>query len=313
MTRIHSQYLSAFYVSLAASLWAFDGIIFRPFLYNLPVPLVVFIETIIVTVILSPLLLKYKSSLFNLKLKDWLSFLGVALFGGAVGTMAITKALFYVDFINLSIVVFIQKLQPVFAISLAAILLKEKLTKSFIIWASVAIIGAYIVAFGFNFPLVGTGSKTLEATLYALVASFSFGSSTVLSKRALKNVSFELGTYLRFSLTAVIMLIIVLSTSSFQSFNNISLSQILVFFLIAFSTGGPAILIYYYGLKNLNASVATICELMFPLTAVLLEYFFHGKILSPVQWIGAFLLIISILKVSGINFDFFSNKIIKSG
>jgi len=54
--------------------------------------------------------------------------------------------------------------------------------------------------------------------------------------------------------------------------------------------------------------VATICELMFPLTAVILEYFFHGKILSPIQWIGAILMIISILKVSGINFYSFSKQ-----
>ncbi len=301
----NSQYLSAFYVSFAASLWAFDGIIFRPYLYNLPVPLVVFIETVIVAILLSPIIFKYKSVFHSLKLKDWLSFFGVALFGGAVGTMAITKALFYVDFINLSIVVFIQKLQPVFAIALAGILLKEKLTKSFIIWSSIAIIGAYIVAFGFNLPVIGNETKTFEATLYALLAAFSFGSSTVLSKRALRNVSFEVGTYLRFLITAIVMLIVILSTSSFNSITKISELQILIFFLIAFSTGGPAILIYYYGLKNLNASVTTICELVFPLTAVILEYFVHGKILSPIQWIGAVLLILSILKVSGINFSFF--------
>jgi drug/metabolite transporter (DMT)-like permease len=305
---VKSNYLSAFYVSFAASLWAFDGIIFRPFLYNLQVPFVVFLETIIVTIILSPLALKYKSVLKSLKFKDWLSFLGVAVFGGAVGTMAITKALFYVDFINLSIVVFIQKLQPVFAITLAALLLKEKLTKSFIIWSVIAIIGAYIVAFGFNLPVIGTGSKTLEATLYALLAAFSFGASTILSKRALRNVSFELGTYLRFSVTSIIMFLIVVFSSSFESINIISKSQIMVLFLIAFSTGGPAILLYYYGLKNLNASVAAICELAFPLMAVILEYFFHDKILSPFQWIGAIILILSILKVSGINFYYFRKQ-----
>jgi len=305
---VKSNYLSAFYVSFAASLWAFDGIIFRPFLYNLQVPFVVFLETIIVTIILSPLALKYKSVLKSLKFKDWLSFFGVAVFGGAVGTMAITKALFYVDFINLSIVVFIQKLQPVFAITLAALLLKEKLTKSFIIWSVIAIIGAYIVAFGFNLPVIGTVSKTLEATLYALLAAFSFGASTILSKRALRNVSFELGTYLRFSVTSIIMFLIVVFSSSFESIDIISKSQIMVLFLIAFSTGGPAILLYYYGLKNLNASVAAICELAFPLMAVILEYFFHDKILSPFQWIGAIILILSILKVSGINFYYFRKQ-----
>lgn len=300
----NSQYLSALYVSLAASLWAFDGIIFRPFLFNLPVPLVVFIESLIVTIVLSPLMFRYRLVLTRLKLKDWLSFLGVAVLGGAVGTMAITKALFYVNFINLSIVVFIQKLQPIFAIALATLFLKEKLTPKFILWASAAIIGAYIIAFEFSLPLIGKGEKTLEATLFALLAAFSFGASTVLSKRALRNVSFEVGTFLRFSITAIILSFIVLTTASYESIPNISESQLIVFFLIAFSTGGPAILIYYYGLKNLNASVATICELVFPLTAVLLEYIVYGKIFSPVQWIGAVLLIVSILQVSGINFNF---------
>lgn len=303
------QYLSAFYVSLAASLWAFDGIVFRPYLFNLPVPLVVFIESAIVTIILLPILLKNKNSLSKLELKDWLSFIAVAIFGGAVGTMAITKALFYVNYVNLSIVVFIQKLQPVFAISLAAILLKEKLSKSFLIWSSFAIIGAYIIAFGFNLPVIGTGTKTFEATVFALIAAFSFGASTVFSKRALKNVSFELGTYLRFAITTIIMMIIVLFSSNYQSFYEISTSQVIVFFLIAISTGGPAILVYYYGLKNLNASVATICELMFPLTAVILEYLVHDKILSPIQWFGVVLMIISILKVSGVNFYSFRKQI----
>lgn len=296
------QYLSAFYVSLAASLWAFDGIVFRPFLYNLPVPLVVFIESTIVTIVLAPVIIRYRIDIIKLNLIDWISFILVAVFGGAVGTMAITKALFYVNYVNLSIVVFIQKLQPVFAISLATILLKEKLSKTFVIWSSTAIIGAYIVAFGFNFPLIGGSEKTFEATLFALIAAFSFGASTVFSKRALKNVSFELGTYLRFSITSIFMLIVVLISSSYNSIVDISSSQLIVFFLIAFSTGGPAILVYYYGLKNLNASVATICELMFPLTAVILEYFVHDKILSLAQWFGAILLIVSILKVSGINF-----------
>jgi drug/metabolite transporter (DMT)-like permease len=303
-----TQYLSAFNVSLAASLWAFDGIIFRPHLFNLAVPLVVFIESSIVTIILFPIIIKHKNYLSKLNLKDWLSFIAVAIFGGAVGTMAITKALFYVNYVNLSIVVFIQKLQPVFAISLAAILLKERLSKSFIIWSSIAIIGAYIIAFGLNLPVIGTGTKTFEATIYALIAAFSFGASTVFSKRALRNVSFELGTYLRFAITSVVMFIIVLISSSYESFYDISISQVIVFFLIAISTGGPAILVYYYGLKNLNASVATICELMFPLTAVILEYLVHDKILSPVQWFGAILLIISILKVSGVNFYSFSKQ-----
>ena len=176
------------FIIVAASLWAVDGIVLRPSLYSLPVTLVVFIESSIVALILTPFFRKHFLVIKNLTPKDWLAFIGVALFGGAIGTMAITKALFYVDYVNLSIVVFIQKMQPIFAIALAGIVLKEKLNKEFFLWSTIAIISAYIMTFGLKFPNLDTGSKTTLAALFALLAAASFGSSTVLSKRALRNV-----------------------------------------------------------------------------------------------------------------------------
>lgn len=287
-------------VIIAASLWAVDGIILRPSLYSLPVPLVVLVESAIVAVLLTPFFINKFSSLKHLTKKDWLAFFGVALLGGAVGTMAITKALFYVNFVNLSVVILLQKLQPVFAILLATIFLKEKLPKEFFLWAGLAIVGAYFMTFGLSLPNFSTGDKTTIAALFALLAAFSFSSSTVLSKRALRNVDYEMGTYLRFLFAAIIMLIIASTTGDISSITEITTKQIIIFLIIAFTTGGAAIFLYYYGLKHISASVASICELAFPLTAIILEYFFHGNILSPVQWIGAVLLLVSILMVSGI-------------
>ncbi len=290
--------LAPFFVILAASLWAVDGIVLRPVLYNLPVTLVVFVESVIVALLLTPIMLKHLGKLKSLTYRDWLAFFGVALFGGAIGTMAITKALFYVNYVNLSIVILIQKLQPVFALTLAGILLKEKLTKRFFIWAGFAIIGAYFMTFGLNLPELKAGDKTVLAAIFALIAAISFSSSTVLSKRALRNVGFELGTYLRFTFSTIIMLIIVLTSGTITEISEISSHQLFIFLLIAFTTGGTAIFLYYYGLKRITASAATVCELAFPLTAVILEYFLRGNIMGPVQWIGAFLLLFSIVRVT---------------
>ena len=287
------------FVITAASLWAIDGVALRPLLYNLPVSLVVFVESLIVALLLIPILVKNFSSIKELAYKDWLAFLGVAVFGGALGTMAITKALFYVDYVNLSIVILMQKLQPVFALLLAAIVLKERLPFNFFFWAAVAISGAYLMTFGFHIPNVDAGDKTYLAAFFALIAAFSFGFSTVLSKRALLNVSFELGTYLRFAISAVVMLIIVGINQTIVSVDMISFKQVVIFFLIAFTTGGTAIFLYYYGLKKISASVAAICELAFPLTAIILEYILRKNILGPLQWLGVILLIVSIFKVSG--------------
>jgi len=296
------------FVIIAASLWGIDGIVLRPALFNLPVPLVVFIETTIVAILLTPILIKNYSSIQKLKKKDWLSFIGVGVLGGAVGTMAITKALFYVNFVNLSVVILIQKLQPLFALGLAALILRERLPKIFFLWAGLAITGAYFMTFGLTLPNLTTGDKTIIAAGLSLVAALSFGSSTVLSKLALKNVGFEVGTYLRFLVSAILLLLITALTNEFSQIRGITSSQIAIFILIAFTTGGAAIFLYYYGLKKISASVATICELAFPLTAVVLDYFVRGAVLSIIQWLGVALLLFSILKVSGVTFATEQNK-----
>ncbi|MCX7875575.1 MAG: DMT family transporter [Melioribacteraceae bacterium] len=291
------------FVIIAASLWGVDGIVLRPALYSLPVPLVVFVESTIVVLLLSPLLRTHLTSIKKLTRSDLIYFLIVGLFGGAIGTMAITKALFYVNFVHLSVVILLQKLQPVFALILASLILKEKLPREFFIWASFAILGAYLMTFGLHLPNFDTGKNTVVAAILSLIAAASFGSSTVFSKRALKNVSFEIGTYLRFAFSSVIMFFISFFTGDLLHINMITSTQIAVFILIAFTTGGAAIFLYYFGLKNISASVATICELAFPLTAVILDYFVRGTVLSLIQWFGIFILIMSIIKVSGLSFQ----------
>ena len=289
------------FVIIGASLWGVDGIVLRPSLFTLPVSLVVLVESSVVAILLTPFFIKYFPDIKKLNKTDWLAFLGVAFFGGAIGTMAITKALFFVNYVNLSIVVLIQKLQPVFAIIFALLILKEKPPKTFYFWAGLAILGAYFMTFGLQLPDFGTGDKTAIAALFALIAALSFAASTVLSKKALTNIDYRIGAYLRFSLMAMFMLIITTSFGELGSITEITNHQMIIFLIIAFTSGGTAIFLYYYGLKEISASVATICELAFPLTAVGLEYILRGHLLGWSQWFGVALLIISITKVTQVN------------
>lgn len=290
--------LAPLFIIIAAALWGLDGIVLRPSLYSLPVPLVVFVEHALAFLIMLPFLIVEIKELKKMKKGDWGAFIWIAIFGGAIGTMAITKALFYVHFINLSIVILLQKLQPLFAIFLAWLILKERLPKKFFLWALVAIVGCYFVTFGMNLPNLSTGEKTIAAALFSLLAAFSFGSSTVFGKRALRAINYRVGTYLRFGVTTLIMFLIVAGTGNLGNFSQITSHQLLIFFIIVFSTGGLAIFLYYHGLKWVTASVSTICELSFPLTAIILEYLIRGNMLSWAQWAGAIILGYSIYKVS---------------
>jgi len=117
----------------------------------------------------------------------------------------------------------------------------------------------------------------------------------------LRNIDYQMGTYVRFSLTALIMLIILSLKGHLLEVQEVSGQQWIIFIIIAFTSGGTAIFLYYYGLKEISASVATICELAFPLTAVILEYWLHENILDWAQWLGVILLITSIAQVSRLN------------
>ncbi|MFA6304964.1 MAG: EamA family transporter [Patescibacteria group bacterium] len=289
------------FIVIAAVLWGVDGIVLTPQLFSLPVPLVVFLLHALAFILMLPMFIKELNEIRQMKKGDWGAFIWIAIFGGAVGTMAIVKALFYVNFVNLSIVILLQKLQPVFAILLAWLILKERLPKRFFLWTVLALSGSYLVTFGLNLPNLNTGEKTIAAALFSLLAAFAFGSSTVFGKRGLQNVGYRVGTYLRFGLTSILMLLIVLTTGDLAQLGNVSSFQWLIFLITALTTGGTAIFIYYWGLKRVTASVATICELAFPLTAIILEYIIRGHALSWIQWLGAIILGYAIYRVSAIN------------
>ena len=289
--------IGAFCIMFAAALWGMDGVLLRPNLYHLNVPVVVFLEHFIAFIFMSAFFIYEFKELKKISKKDWVSFFWIALFGGAIGTMAITKALFYVNFEHLSAIIILQKLQPVFAIMLAVILLRERPPRNFFFWAPLAMLGSYFITFGFNMPEF-TGNKLLIASLLSLLAAFSWGSSTVFGKRVVSKVNFRMATYIRFGLTSLIMLAIIAITNSFVKFNMITGKELSILLIIAFSSGGVAIFIYYFGLKRVMASKATIYELAFPVTAVGLDYAIHGNVMSTGQWLGAVMIIVSVIRIT---------------
>ena len=287
------KYLPALAVIFAAFLWSFDGFI-RQNLFALPSFLIVSLEHVIGAILFLPLLIRGWKEVSSLGQRGWISVLWISIFGGVLGTFFYTKALSYVNYIDLSVVVLLQKLQPIFAIALAGVILKEKITKRFIILAFAAIVGGYLVTFGSS-SINDWDDKTIIAALLALLAAFSWGSSTVLGKHALNRLSFTTVTSLRLAITASVTAFVLLSAGQYDAINNMTLSHWGFIVLIVLSTGSLALFFYYYGLNKLPASHATLYELFWPLSAVGLDWFIRGNILSLPQWVGAILLLGAII------------------
>ncbi len=285
-------------IGFSAILWGFDGVVLTPRLFNLDVSFVVLVLHLLPFLLMNIFMFKQYKNLKLFLRQDYITFSLVALFGGAIGTMAIVKALFLVDFQQLSVVVLLQKLQPIFAIGLAAILLKEKIRKQFALWASIAIIASYFLTFGFSLPNISTEKNTINAALYALLAAFSFGSSTVFSKKILMNHNFVTATFFRYLFTSIIMLVFVVATGSYTEIGNVTNENWLYFLIIGLTTGSGAIFVYYYGLRRVKAIVATISELLFPISAIFFDYIINDSMLSPIQLVSAAVMVFALIRLN---------------
>lgn len=290
------NYTGPIFILFAATLWAFDGLI-RQYLSELPPITIIFFEHLIGLIILSPFVYKY---VFEIKLakREWWLIVLIAVLSGLLGTLWFTTALGKVQYISISVVFLLQKLQPIFAITTARIFLKEKLDERYIKWALLAIIAAYFVTFKNGYVNFATGEGTIVAALYALGAAFAWGSSTTFSKMLLEKVDFKISTFYRFLITTIITLPVLLLFGYGSSLSAPSFDQFGFLALIAISTGMVALLIYYRGLAETPVHISTILELTFPFIAIFLDMLINGTVLSISQWIASLVLVFSIYQIT---------------
>lgn len=295
MNQLKKLNSGAVFIIVAAFLWALDGVI-RRHLYSLPPINIIFFEHLIGLFILLPFVWKIivKERICR---REWFLLILVALLSGLLGTLWFTTALLKVNFISFSVVFLLQKLQPIFAIGSSSILLKEKVSRYFIIWAIVALISAYFVTFKNGIINLNTGEGTIIAALYALGASFAWGTSTTFSKMLLNKVSTQAVTFYRFLLTSVMALLVIIIIKPL-TLSLPTIPQFGLFALIAVSTGMVALYLYYKGLKKTSVHITTILELTFPVIAILIDMKLYNSFLSLSQLIAACVLVFSIYKVA---------------
>ncbi len=292
--------IGALAIVIAALLWSLDGTFLRPQLHSLPSVFLVFLEHTLGFIILIPFLFIFRSQLKTISKKQWMTIFWVALFGGALGTTFMTKALFLTGFKDISVVILLQKFQPIFAITLAAMFLRERFPRRFYAYAVVAVIAGYFVTFKDPFTINKISGAAAQMILYSLLAAFAWGSSTTFGKYSLRNINYGLLAALRFGFTILIMAMPALYYYHGQ-FNLVSARQWTTLAIIVFTSGAAAMWLYYFGLKKIPASLATLCELSWPVSAIIFDYFLNHNVLSWSQLLGTVVLIIAVYKVTMLN------------
>jgi drug/metabolite transporter (DMT)-like permease len=285
-----------FLIILACTCWAFDTYWRFPLLQSgLDAVVIVFFEHAILTALSLILLFRRLLKVRNLTVETLFYLFVVGGLGSAIATVSFTKAF---EFLNPSIVIIFQKLQPFVVILLARIVLKEPIQRAFIFWLIIAILGSLILSYQdiirfFSSPDFSLGYFFRENSVrgygLTLVAVFGWGAATVFGKKLTQKdfseVEIMSGRYL---MGFLVLLPIVFDKRPFSVINGQDLVT------ISMMVGLSAIIgmyLYYRGLKRTSARNAAIAELFFPFGAACLNWVVLGMELQVVHVLGALLLI----------------------
>jgi len=285
-----------FYILIACLLWALDTLIRYPMLgEGISAGRIVFTEHLILTIIFIPLFLRKIKLFWSARVAYVFYFLIIGGLGSAIGTLSFTRAF---SLINPSLVILLQKFQPIIAITMAAIVLKEKMRKDFIIWAIVCLIGGGMISYhdiasglkDVSFDKGLLDQKFLVGYGLTFLAVFSWGCSTVFGKK-LSSCGFKEQEIMagRFAMGLICLFPILLTGEIEMDTNVMTWSKILAMVVIS---GLLGMYIYYKGLKLVSARVGAIAEMFFPFCAVLVNWLFLNQALTFWQILGGILLLI---------------------
>lgn len=285
-------------VFVAAMLWASDAPFRLHLTKELPSSLIVLLEHAVDVLCVLPILWWKRAEFAKLTGKEWLAVLVIGVGSSALASIAFTQAFSYV---NPSVAIVLQKLQPLLAIGLAAALLKEVLPKQFWMWCAVALGGAYVLSFPKLIPQSFPGetfNPNSIGILLALIAAALWAAGTVLGRLVLSRASFQTMTMLRFVVAFLFLLALNAWQGTLPAVVRLTGTDWLYVVIIAITSGVVSLFLYYRGLSRTKASVATLAELGFPVAAVLINYIFLHAALMPAQIIGMAVLLGSIYMLS---------------
>ena len=296
-------------VFAAAALWATDAPFRSHLTQGLSSNFIVLSEHVISCLIAIPILLFNWGNLKQISAREWLAILFIGVCGSALAAVAFTESFHYV---NPSVSIVLQKIQPLIAIALAWWMLGERMHKDFWLWTAVALGAAYLVSFPDLKPQLYEGevfNPNTIGSLLALTAAALWGASTVFGKYVLRTAAFQTLTSLRFVIGLIFLILLNAAQGTFPAPGVVTGTDVLFLVIVALTSGVFSLFLYYYGLQFTKASIATIAELGFPLAAVFVNaYFIPGNQAAGTyfglfagQWIGTGLLLLAMLMLSRVN------------
>jgi len=276
-------------IAIAAALWGFSGLLREPLSQQLPATAIVLAEHVVLVLLVSPFVLPAVRALAVCSARTKAGVLVIGAGSSALATTMFTAAFAIGDPITPQV---LQKLQPLLAILLAAVLLGERVTPRFPLFAVPAILGAWLLAFP---DPAGVSVETLTAAGLAVGAATLWAAGTVLGRMVSAELSFMHVTTLRFTVGLAALVVFAAATSTPV---GVPLELVPRLALLALVPGLLALVLYYVALRRTPAMRATLAELTFPLTAAAVGVTLLDGRLDGSQWLGFAVVLASVLALA---------------
>lgn len=277
-------------VAIGAAMWGTDPLFRQELALNMPSTAIVAFEQALPALLLAPFVwrgLRHARAVFDRR--DWISLVVLGCGSSALATLLFTYAFTY-DHPNTPVL--LQQVQPLFAVAGARMILGERLQRRYGLYLLGGLAGGYLIAF--PHPLAIGGVDGWAPALLAVAAAALWGLGTVLGRRLGAKLAFTELTALRVATGLVAAVVALAVSGDASSYLHVSAKSVLCLVLLALVPGVLSLLVYYRGLRGTPAAAATLGELAFPLTALVLDYIAFGAVLSASQWLGLAVLVATI-------------------
>lgn len=288
--------MGLFFIFGASLLWALDTLIRYPLIFSgLSATKLVFAEHLLLVFGMAPFMFSRRTTFYRLSKKDLIGFGLIGGLGSALATLAFTKAF---SLINPSLVILLQKLQPIVAIVLAHKVLGEPLKKEFLGWALLCLVGGLLISYedvtqGGQLFLRGefiSGNKAGLGYFLTLTAVFGWGASTVFGKKLSQKGYGEVELMGGRFLFGLLFLFPAVLGEDQPLITDITLWSKISFMVLI--SGFMGMGLYYLGLKRLSARLCALAEMFFPFCAIAVNWIFLEATLAPLQILGGIFLLI---------------------
>jgi DME family drug/metabolite transporter len=277
-------------ISVAAVMWGTDALFRRPLARSTSATTIVFGEHVILVALTLPLLVPALVALWRAGPRFVAAGIAVGAGASALATILFTQAFAHGDPIT---PIVLQKVQPLVAVAGAALILGERPRPRFAWFLLPALLGIWLI--GVQHPL-DPHAHGITPILESLAAAVLWGMGTVLGRFLSRELSFEHIVTVRFAF-GLVASAIALPLVGAKAYAGAHDSLWILY--LAVVTGLLALALYYVGLKRTPATLASIAELAYPLTAALIGIYAFESNLRWTQWIGVAIVIgvVSLLPV----------------